>query len=203
MPKPVHIIEGEIALPRGEDAIWSALLDLDARASGAGVSLAVLERATGADEASIREYLRRLGKSGHVRICGTIPARAPSRQPANLYAVATRSLEAPRIRRDGTVVPESAIDRMWRVMRIMRGFSAHDLSEAAQVSVATAERYLRHLCAGDAAVVQHDGQPLARRNYLVIRQLGPRAPRVLQGHVVYDPNARALLGAVETEELAL
>lgn len=201
MPKPVNFIDGTIALPQGEDAIWAALLELQRQQMS--YTLQEIEKACKADEASIREYLRRLLKSGHVQVVGSRPARKPSKGKALLYAIMKTSIDAPRVRRDGSPVPEAAIDRMWRVMRMMKAFSAHDLSEAAKVSTATAERYLRHLSEGDSPIVRHDAAPLARRTYMVTRQLGPRAPKILRGHVVYDPNARVIVGAVQTEELVL
>ncbi len=201
MPKPVNFIEGSIALPKGETAIWAALQQLQREQMS--YTLQEIEKTCKADEASIREYLRRLLKSGHVQIVGSRPARKPSTGKALLYAILKTSIDAPRVRRDGSPVPEPAIERMWRVMRMMRAFTAHDLSYAANVPMATAQRYLRHLGQGDQPVVQHDGAPLSRRGYMVVRQLGPRAPKILVGHVVYDPNAQALLGAVETEELGL
>ena len=200
MPRPVNYLAASVELPKGEDAIWAAMLSLHER--GEPWSLAQVERASQADEATIREYLRRLIKAGRVERAGSRPARAPSRQVVQLYRVGITSLEAPRLRRDGSECPEPAIEKMWRVMRMLRTFTAQDIADAAQVNGATADRYLRQLATGGDPISCGPGRPM-ERSYLVVRELGPKAPKILRGHTVYDPNSQELIGALRTEEVML
>ncbi|MCW5720403.1 MAG: hypothetical protein KIS86_04595 [Devosia sp.] len=197
--KPVNFLDAQVQLPRGDDGIWSLILQFDERQ---GLwSASDLNGAANMDDGTIRDFLRRLLKAGRIERAGDRPARPPSRNKVVLYRLVVRSLEAPRLRRDGTEYPEPATERMWRVMRMLKAFSATDIAEATPVKKATAERYLRELAACEESPLRSERSVGKGVRYFVAPAVGPKAPKVLRGHVVFDPNTRRLLGAVKTEEV--
>lgn len=198
--KPIRFTTADVRLPLGDDGIWSLILSFD-EAQGTW-SVSDLDGAANMDAGTIRDFVRRLLKAGRIARAGTRPARPPSHQQAVLYRLVIRSLETPRLRRDGTECPEPAIDRMWRVIRMVRSFSAGDIAEMTPVPAATAERYLRHLATGPEPILRVSSQK-GGRAYVLVRDIGAKAPKVLRGHVLFDPNARQLVGPVRTEEVSL
>ena len=67
-------------------------------------------------------------------------------------------VDAPRVRRDGTVPPENAQNRMWRAMKVLRVFSVRDLvvHAARRLSHASAPRKRR--CGPLSLHPRHRGQ---------------------------------------------
>ncbi|HEV7345740.1 MAG TPA: hypothetical protein VGN60_08950 [Devosia sp.] len=201
MPKPVRFLTTTVQLPVGDAGIWRVILDLDREVGTWAV--ADIDGRCNMDSRTIRDFVKRLMAGGKIERAGERPPAPPSNRPALLYRLLARSLEAPRLRRDGTECPEPAIEKMWRVMKMMKAFTVPDVAEAAQVTVTTADRYLRHLAAVKGGPLKATpGRPL-RRQYVLVQNLGAHAPKILRGHQVYDPNCRQLLGDMKVEEVAL
>ena len=98
----------------------------------------------------------------------------------------------PRVRRDGTLVPPTIQDCMWRAAKMLRTFTVLDLvaaagREGAEVSEAHAADYLRNL-----ARAGYLAQTATGFAFLASRNTGPRAPMITRLSTVFDPN----LGAV-------
>lgn len=113
----------------------------------------------------------------------------------------------PRVRRDGTVLPEPGQERLWRAMKMLGTFTAHDIAagsaaeDASPVPVTTARRYIGHLMGvGVLAPVGRSTGPDAQ--WRLVRNLGGAAPKILQTKAIYDPNAKKILGAPKVREVA-
>lgn len=82
---------------------------------------------------------------------------------------------------------------MWQSMRVLRRFTAADLQATAEVSRASATRYLKAL--HDAHYItplsgQHHGRAQFTQ-YRLVRNSGPLAPRVSRDGKAHDMNADA------------
>lgn len=130
-------------------------------------------------------------KAGYLKKCGS-----------DYYEGVKKTHAAPRVRRDGTIVPEAGQERLWRAMKILKKFTVAELCGATAcihslpVPVSTAERYLSHLvrvkiCSKNEA-----------REYRLIKSLGGAAPKILQTKAVYDPNSNRIIGEPVVSEVA-
>ena len=105
----------------------------------------------------------------------------------------------PRVRRDGTILPEAGQERLWRAMKILKNFSPEDLSAASItenapcVPLITVKSYLRHLVR--TGIVREQ----KKNSFLLIKNLGGAAPKILRTKVVYDPNNNRIIGDAVTE----
>lgn len=207
--KPVNT-RAKPGQPFGRQAVWEAI-----RSLGKSFALDDLAKATGQDADTIRTYLTSLHRGGYVAPYGTRPPRAgmtgnPTGRQINvtLWAlIRDIGSEAPRLRRDGTEVPATARDHMWRAMRMLKGaWTYRDLAfasstEALAVSEVDAKDYCKHLLgAGYLMVVQpahlggksgvknvSDAKPALLR-FVPSRNTGPRPPMVQRLKTVFDPN---------------
>lgn len=96
---------------------------------------------------------------------------------------------APRVRKNGSMVPEDGQTRMWRAMKILRTFSVRDLVVHAslageEVADTTAATYCRWLATGGYVVPLQDEVPRWR----FVRDTGTKAPQVLRVKQLFDPN---------------
>ena len=102
--------------------------------------------------------------------------------------------QPPRLRPGGSLAEQGAGQlNMWRSMRVAREFSTTDLAAYSTVppvvvAPASAQKYCRQLARAGYL------RPLGRRaradgmRYLLIRDTGPRPPRVRRDGTVEDPN---------------
>ena len=84
-----------------------------------------------------------------------------------------------------------ARDRAWQSMRILRRFSLPDLMATAEVGQDNARKYVRGLArAGYLRVVKAkaNGHKGGHAVYQLVRDTGPRAPRLQKDGSTYDPN---------------
>jgi hypothetical protein len=146
---------------------------------------------------AIQNYAQRLVKAGYLSMQ---PASGPG-QP-NLYKVIRKSLEAPRLRPDGSVVVAGQKrDHMWRTMKMLRDFAAADLAisastEGVKVVEADASEYIRALHrAGYLVQVKPPKTAVSQGRYrlLASKNTGPRAPMVQRVKQVFDPNLREVV----------
>ena len=131
----------------------------------------------------VQDYLRGLMAAGIVEKTG---AGKPFTL-ATYRLVRDTGVDAPRVRKDGTLLPPSGRTRMWRVMRMLRSFTPHELAHIASLADAPvaesgAARYCRWLAKG--------GYLRAEERYAFVRarDSGPKAPRILRGKELFDPN---------------
>lgn len=193
-----------LRVPRGHEGFWSIIQEIDPQ--GPWKLADIYDRSNVSDRSTIRDFLTRLVRGGfavvveHVRI-GRPPVPVP------LYRLVRPSREAPRIRRDGTVLPEPAQETLWRSMKMLGRFTVDALAAAAStedriVPRATAHRYVRLLAEVGVLSVAFAGTRGSPAEYLLVRNLGGFAPKILRAHVVFDPNSNTVLGASAAKEVA-
>lgn len=84
-----------------------------------------------------------------------------------------------------------ARDRAWQSMRILRRFDVPSLSSTAEIGVANAGKYLRGLLrSGYIRIIKpkSEGRKGGHACYQLIRDTGPKAPRLQSNGDTYDPN---------------
>ena len=166
----------------GRDLIWAAIRRQD---QNAGWRVTDLVLATRLPRHTIRDYLTGLRAAGYV----TSQAEAGAPHERLYRLVRDCGVDAPRVRRDGTLLPPTGRERMWRAMRILGSFGVVELRHAASeggpaVSQGEAEHYCRALC--QAGYLKR----LASQRYLFVGAMdsGAHAPQILREYRVYDPN---------------
>jgi len=129
-------------------------------------------------------YLRCLEKGGYLEV-----VKKPYQE--NIYTLLIdKGIDAPRLKYDGTKVTQGiGREQMWRTMRILKTFSAKDLSVSASsddhtVKLAEAKDYCHHL--RKAGYLK--GGPKEGYVFLVSRYTGPRPPKIQRTKSVFDPN---------------
>ncbi len=84
-----------------------------------------------------------------------------------------------------------ARDRAWQSMRVMRRFTLPDLVATAEIHEDNAKKYVRGLVRSGylrIAVEKDNGRKGGHAVYQLIRDTGPRAPRMQTDGSAYDPN---------------
>lgn len=183
-----------LRLTRGQDAYWALIMDLGR--SGGTFSLSDIHRGTGTIRQDIKGHVTRWVRSGHLE-----------RMDRGRYRLARPSREAPRVRRDGTELPETGRDRMWRAMKMLDLWTVPELSEETRtetlppVPLPTARAYVADLAGvGIVQLLERKRAPRASV-YRLIRNIGAAAPRILVAHVVYDPNSHTIIGPATAKEV--
>lgn len=131
-----------------------------------------------------RDYLRSLKASGHVRVLKEATPRT-----AALYELALDTgVDAPRVRKDGTMLPPSGRNRMWNVMRVMGVFTVAELAANASLPDApVAEDEAAYYCRW-----LEQGGYLSRRGngwqFIPAKFTGAKAPQILRVKALFDPN---------------
>lgn len=136
----------------------------------------------------VEDYVRGLVKAG---IVAALDLRdGPLDKPRRVFRLAKDfGVDAPRVRKDGTLLPPPGRQRMWRCMGILKEFSALDLALAsslpeAAVALREAEYYCRWLAKGGYL------RPTTPGRYLAVPAMrhGPRAPMIQRVRRLLDPN---------------
>ena len=140
---------------------------------------------------TLRQYIKGLEKAGYLRVAET------TGNNAKVYElVRDVGVEAPRVKRDGTKVTQGmARDQMWRAMKMLGEFSAHDLAVTASteehpVQAEDAISYTRYLHRAGYLAVTTPGGPgrPVRYRFIKSRNTGARPPQVQRVRQVFDPN---------------
>lgn len=173
--------------PAGEltsrEKLWKAIRELKV------FRVSELARAAHVDRGRVyvHDYLRGLIRAGII----TVEALASDRRARMYTLVKDVGVDAPRVRRDGTLVPESAQQTMWRGMKILRTFSPQDLvAHAAMAGITIKPSVAAHYCEwldrGRYLTPLHARGESPR--YRFFRDTGPKAPQVLRLTALYDLN---------------
>ena len=182
----LEMVQLSLAVPRGEAGFWSIILELDK--AGPWTVRQVGDR-TQVSVQQARFYIRKLRLGGFAEVVET-------RETGNLPdAIVYRLAEgkkpalAPRLSKDGVELPETAKEKLWRAMKMAKKFTLDDLVVAcSDVPRSTANGYCCALAA--AGVLAKNGNV-----FRLVRNLGQQAPRVLSTKLVFDPNAKAVVGS--------
>lgn len=135
----------------------------------------------------IRNYLRGLTNAGILQ-----------RADGAYTLIRDSGVDAPRVRRDGTLLPPTGRERMWAAMPVLGEFSALELARVASLPEApipekAAIKYCCCLAKGGYLVRAKPG----RYRCIPARRHGPKAPQIQKLERLFDPNT----GEVVTEEI--
>lgn len=169
---------------RGQEYYWSVIRTLGA--DGGRFTVSAVADETNGEREVVREYMRRLEKARYIERAGR-----RENDSAVLYTIAKDSRFAPRVRRDGSLVPPTKQDHMWRAIKMLKRFTLGDLAAAASteevtVSEVHAADYLKHLA--NAGYVRRVGTSPVAYTLLPDKNTGPRAPYIQRVKQVFDPN---------------
>lgn len=139
----------------------------------------------GCGKSKVQDYLRGLCRAGFVRNLG----EAGKYFTISEYElVRDTGVDAPRVRKDGAMLPASGRTRMWNAMRVLGVFSVDELVNAAglpeaPVAFNEAQTYCAWLArggylAGDGAVWR----------FIPAKFTGAKAPQILRVKALFDPN---------------
>lgn len=172
----------------GREAIWAAIRTTGRR-TGMPFTAAEIARETGANDKTVRDYLKGLTAAGHLQ---TDPMVAEG-LPARWILVRDTGVEAPRVRDDGSPVTQGIVtEQLWRGMSMLRDFTTADLIETSSVRIPaeTAKSYCQLLLACGYLRVLKKAEPVKGRlaRYRLVRNLGPRPPQIQRVKQVWDPN---------------
>ena len=159
-----------------------------------------LARRAGVDRSkyNVGDYLRGLLNAGIVTV---LEAPRKIGEPATYVLAKDMGVDAPRVRRDGTLLAEPAQQAMWRAMRVLREFAPRDLvANAAMAGIAlkrhTAATYCTWLARGGyLRSPKKRGEP-----YRLVKDTGPRAPQILHLKQLFDANTGKIMAGQTLEE---
>lgn len=204
MPRKGHldIIRLSARVPRGRDGYWSIIRDLDPKGPWSVPQIHALTNEP--HKASVNDYVKRLVRGGFVKQVGDAMTHKND-TPTKLFRLLKRPSAAPSLRRDGSVVEVSAQQRMWTAMRSLKQFKLKELAytastEQSPVPISVAQAYVHRLKTAGYVIA------LTRWDFRLKPSMdtGPRSPKILKAHVVFDANLNKLMGddIVDAEEVA-
>lgn len=185
-----------VAVPRGEEGFWQIIGDLDRQ--GAWTIRTIIE-GTNASPQAVANFVSKLRLGGYAEVIGELPNEHNGRKlwPSYTYRLTKRPLRVPRLKADGSPLPETGTEQLWRAMKMSKAFSPEDLAEACPaVGLGTVRSYVAALVA--AGIVSKAGTG----RYRLARNLGARAPKILSTKLVFDPNAKAIVGTSVAREVS-
>lgn len=202
MTRPIlQIVELSASVPRGEDGFWSIIRDLDTK--GPWTVRLVHDRTNVKSSRQVADYVRRLRLGGFAQVVAevSILPNGGKLPPARLYRLAKCPVIAPRLRNDGSVLPEREHDQLWRAMKMAKDWTVGDLSDfCPDIDTNNIYRYCRRLA--EAGVLSRSGSAAEKDvRYRLVRNLGHLAPRILATDFVFDPNTRTVVGTSIAREV--
>lgn len=184
--RPAHIeAEKRARVPRGQQGFWDLIRELRV------FTVSQLDGRSNVSRDTIHDYVKRL-----VRI-DVVAVEKTDERGAKVYRlVKDLGPEAPKVRRDGTIVPAgSARENMWRTMKRLGVFTPRELAVAAStathpVDEADAKSYIRYLRLANYLQQVETGNPRrqARYRFVPAMNTGPVPPMIQRTHQVFDPN---------------
>ena len=194
-----------IVIPRGHDHYWAVIRELDK--AGEWTAGEVVARSKDHAE-NVHDFLTRLEKGGLAERVEPARRLRSSRNPQR-YRLISKPAATPRLRRDGTQAPPSAQQQLWTAMRQLGQFSYPELIMAAStdeliIGELTGRTYIKRLVAVGylTAVVPGGPKKPAVWKLRPGMNTGPKAPRILRAHIVFDPNRDAVMGEAVAEEVS-
>jgi hypothetical protein len=199
----LEVIRLSARMPRGRDGYWAVIRGLDQK--GPWSVPDVHELTNEPHKESVNDYVKRLERAGFVKQVGEVLQNHRG-TPTRLFRLLKRPAAAPALRRDGSVVGVHAQQRMWNAIRSLKQFTLSELAHAAaddkgtSVKIGVAQAYVHRLRMAGYIT------GLSRSDFRLKPSMntGPRSPRILKMHVVFDDNLMKLVGGdtVDAEEVA-
>ena len=153
---------------------------------------ALIARLAGCGKSKVQDYMQALVAAGIVRAQGT------KRQvfvKTWYELVRDTGVDAPRVRKDGTLLPPSGRTRMWNAMRALKMFTDAELAQAAglpdaPIAVSEAAYYCRWLKQGGylGGGFRESSWDSACWVFVPAKFTGAKAPQVLRIKALFDPN---------------
>ena len=177
------------------EKLWAAMRELHT------FSVSDLAHAAGVDRHAYRmdDYLGSLVRAG------ILGKDKPARFAAVTYTLLRdMGVEAPRVRKDGSMLPYTAQDRMWRAMKVLRTFSVQDLVVYASlpdesIAPSAAAAYCQWLARGKYLVgMARSGNDVVR--YRFVYDSGAKAPQILRVKQLYDCNLGKIVVGDEIQD---
>lgn len=162
------------------EKIWAAIRELkefDAH---------TLALASKVSRSKINDYLPGLEKAGFLQ------AKRAGFGKFNKYTlIKDTGAQAPRVKKNGVLLPASGRNRMWKVMRVLKVFTLRELVNAAsiagsEIAYSEAEHYCKWLTRAGYLVGTSGGGGAYR--FISAMNTGPKAPQILRVKELYDPN---------------
>lgn len=150
-----------------------------------------IDRRTG----KARDYLVGLLRAGILEEISHVPGGQ-----CTYRLVKDCGVNAPRVRKNGVLLPDSGRTSMWRAMPILGMFTVRELVNAASLEDATiaygeAQAYCQWLARG--GYLHRTGTDTYR--FIPARNTGPKAPQILRVKQLYDPNVDKIVTALPPE----
>ena len=184
----------------GRETIWQAMRKMSE------FTLQGLVKSSGQKLGAVQDYATGLRRAGFVEACGKLENKDnPGAYGRTLYRlIKDVGVDAPRVRKDGTLLPPMGRDRMWRAMRILKEFSALDLAVAASLSESPvreseAQAYCLFLARAGYLFETEKGK---RYRFLSAQYHGPKAPMIRRIKDVVDGNTGEVRWQSEPREVA-
>ena len=180
------------------EKLWAAMRELHT------FSVSDLAHAAGVDRHAYRmdDYLGSLVRAG------ILGKDKPARFTAATYTLLRDlGVDAPRVRKDGSTLPDTAQERMWRAMKVLRMFSVQDLVVHASlpndaIAPSAADAYCKWLERGKYLIrMGRDESGFARiGRYRFVYDSGAKAPQILRVKQLYDCNLGKIVVGDEIQE---
>lgn len=142
-----------------------------------------------------RDYLTGLVRAGIVDVVHYGPGRF-----STYTLIKDCGVCAPRVRKNGALLPDSGRTRMWRAMPILGVFSIRELANAASLNDALiAYEEAKSYCCWLARGGYIRKVDPATYRFVPARNTGPKAPQILRVKQLYDPNTDKVVTASPPE----
>lgn len=172
----------------GYQAVWAVMMRF--HKEGQLFTVTDVDQQMNVDRATIRDHFYRYRRGGYIEQEGTRPQSGGGASDQKVYRLLKPMREAPRLRRDGTMVTQGlGTEYMWRSMKMLKKFTVKELQLAAttanvQVTEQTAKDYVKHLF--NAGYLKR-----VRRGVYVLpksKNTGPKPPMIQKIKQVFDQN---------------
>lgn len=193
------MVAANITPPTGFTAYWNVILALDEVGPW---TVKAVDGRLNAKRNGIKSFVARLVQAGIAEIVDSAPVSGRG-FPRTRYRLVHRPAQVPRIGRDGKEAPEAAAETVWRTMKMTKSFTSVELAEMVDgINRNTIGEYLRWLAL--VGVVAEAGREPGKNGavrYILVENIGSRAPKILRARLVFDPNSNVILGEIDTAEV--
>ncbi|WP_300555179.1 hypothetical protein [Desulfovibrio sp.] len=174
------LLELAAKAPTDRELIWAAMRQLKEFSQR---DIALLSRCC---RSKVQDYLKGLTRAGLVQ---RLNPEAKLAEEAGYKLLKDTGIEAPRVRKDGTLLPASGRNRMWKVMQVLKVFTEEELVDTASlpeapIALGEAVTYCRWLARGGYLKARQDGG----WKMVPAKYTGVKAPQILRVKKLFDPN---------------
>ncbi|UGA45981.1 hypothetical protein HU230_0008060 [Bradyrhizobium quebecense] len=187
-----------VRVPRGQEGYWQIICQL-ADTKG-DFTINDVDDQSNVGRGDIQVYVWSLSKAGFLDIVRAGKANRAS----TVFRLVKRQRIAPRVRRDGSIIPATAQENLWTAIRTLKSFGLRELAFAATTedvrpTYEGTKRYVMRLTdAGYLVITSPSGGPKgATWRLKPSMNTGPKAPerRAVNADVMWDPNTKVFVGA--------